>query len=260
MKSEIEKPAKFPIIVPEFVLNSELPQLNLWQTAVNAISKSHWWQLCLITFGSASSIIYPHVPLVGLAAVAGNTLTRKKALVSATSIWFANQLYGFTIRQYPRTPESLTWGIVMGLGMLLVTWIVTLRPGFSRHNWQGYLIWLAVSVVGGYAIYQGSIVLIAHFMGGHGLTAIILGRIFVRDATWCSLASDAGCASILPSLFPSYFSVRLSSPWLWTKRLVKQNCQQILRIDFNVHILRSWISFLTISGRHYALFNNTPQL
>jgi len=196
MKSEIEKPAKFPIIVPEFVLNSELPKLNLWQTAVHAIAKSNWWQLCLITFGSASSIIYPHVPLVGLAAVAGNTLTRQKALVSATSIWFANQLYGFTIRQYPRTPESLTWGIVMGLGMLLVTWIVTLRPVFSRHNWQGYLIWLAVSVVGGYAIYQGSIVLIAHFMGGHGLTAIILGRIFVRDATWAVALSAIHCGVV----------------------------------------------------------------
>jgi hypothetical protein len=172
-----------------------LEELNLWQTAWKATALSNWWQLCLIAIGSASSVIYPHVPLVSFAAVAGNTLTRKKALISAMSIWFANQLYGFTIRQYPLTLESFTWGIVMGIGILLVTWLVTLRPKFSRYNWRGYLIWLAVSVVGGYAIYQGSILLIAEFMGGHGLSGLILGRIFVRDVIWTvALAVVHGCA------------------------------------------------------------------
>jgi hypothetical protein len=82
----------------------------------------------------------------------------------------------------------------MGVGMLTVTWLVTLRPKFSRDNFQGYLTWLAVSVVGGYVIYQGSILLIAEFMGGHGFTAVILGRIFVRDVVWAAVLSVAHCA------------------------------------------------------------------
>jgi hypothetical protein len=196
MKSDIKKLAKSSFVSPKSAKNLELSRLNSWQTAVKAIARSNWWQLCLIVVGSASSIIYPHVPLVGFAAVAGNTLTRKKALITAMSIWFANQLYGFTIRQYPRTFESFTWGLVMGLGMLLVTWLVTLRPKFSRDNVRGYLIWLAIAIVGGYAIYQGSIVLIAQLMGGHGLNAVILGRIFVRDVVWACALSAIHCSLV----------------------------------------------------------------
>ncbi|MBE9168307.1 hypothetical protein IQ238_12550 [Pleurocapsales cyanobacterium LEGE 06147] len=174
--------------------NSDLSRLNLWQASWKAIANSIWWQVCLIAVGSASSVIYPHVPLVSFAAVAGNTLTRKKALISAMSIWFANQLYGFTIRQYPHTLESFTWGIAMGVGTLLVTWLVTLRPRFSRYNWQGYLIWLTASVVGGYAIYQGSILAIAQLMGGHELSSTILWSIFVKDVIWTvALAAVHGC-------------------------------------------------------------------
>ncbi len=84
-------------------------KLQLWQTALRAISLSAWWQFCLIVVGSISGIIYPHPPLVGIAAVAGNTLTRSKALTSVLSIWLANQVYGFTIRRYPLSLESLTW-------------------------------------------------------------------------------------------------------------------------------------------------------
>ncbi|MGF1542039.1 MAG: hypothetical protein ACFCU5_16590 [Pleurocapsa sp.] len=194
-----------------------LKKLNLWQTAGEIVSNSNNWQLSLIVIGSASSIIYPHVPLVGFTAVAGNTLTRNKALITVTSIWFANQLYGFTIRQYPQTLESLTWGLVMGLGMLLVTWLITLQPKFSRHSFQGYLIWLAIAIVGGYAIYQGSIVLIAQLMGGHEFSSTILWQIFLRDAVWAVVLSAIHSIlvwlviQIIPTYFhlsfpPSYYS------------------------------------------------------
>ncbi|MEM8719479.1 MAG: hypothetical protein AAGE84_09240 [Cyanobacteria bacterium P01_G01_bin.39] len=195
MKSLKQKNHDLSLIPSESDLDYPLSHLNSWQIAYKVISKSNWWQIFLITIGSASSIIYPHVPLVGFAAVAGNTLTRKKALITVTSIWFANQLYGFTIRQYPRTLESFTWGLVMGLGTLLVTWLVTLRPKFSRYNVWGYLTWLAVSLIGGYAMYQGSIVLIAQLMSGHGFSSTILWGILVKNAIWvAALSAIHGCA------------------------------------------------------------------
>ena len=196
MKPDIEKLDKFSLLLPKSVLNSQLSPLNSWQIASQVISKSNRWQMFLIAVGSASSIIYPHVPLVGFAAVAGNTLTRNKALISAMSIWFANQLYGFTIRQYPRTLESLIWGLVMGLGVLLVTWLVTLQPKFSRQRFQGYLIWLAISLIGGYAIYQGSIVLIAQLVGGHGFSSTILWGIFVKNVIGAAALSAIHCSLI----------------------------------------------------------------
>lgn len=208
----VKKTDSSRFIYSNFVLNSELSQLNLWQIVWKFISNSNWWQLCLIAVGSASSIIYPHIPLVGFAAVTGNTLTRKKALISAISIWLTNQVYGFTMRQYPRTFESLTWGLVMGLGMLLITCLVTLRPKFSRHNFQGYLIWLVVSLVGSYAIYQGSIILIAQFMGGHKFSTVILWHIFVRDTVWAFFLSAIHCSLVwlVIQTLPQY--KRLSFP------------------------------------------------
>ncbi len=68
--------------------------------------------------------------------------------------------------------------------MLLVTWLVTLQPKFSRQSFQGYLLWLAISLIGGYAIYQGSIVLIAQLVGGHGFSSTILWGIFLKDFIW----------------------------------------------------------------------------
>jgi hypothetical protein len=73
MKSEMEKPGKYPIISLKSSLNRGWEGLNLWQAAMIAIANGMWWQLSLIAIGSASSVIYPHPPLVGFAAVAGNT-------------------------------------------------------------------------------------------------------------------------------------------------------------------------------------------
>lgn len=182
-------------ISPKIATETTWNKLNLWQIAMKAIALSNWWQLCLIVLGSVSSIIYPHPPLISFAAIAGSTLTRQKALTSVISIWFANQFYGFVIRHYPRTIESLTWGVVMGISILFVTWLITLQPKFSRYNFQGYLICLVVSVLGGYVIYQGSIVLIAQLMDGHKLSATILWGIFWKDVVWTIVLSTVhSCA------------------------------------------------------------------
>ena len=180
---------------PEITTTVTWNKLQLWQTAIKAIAISPWWQFCLVAVGTISGIVYPHPPLVGLAAVAGNTLIRQKALMSIVSIWLANQVYGFTMRRYPLTIESLTWGIVMGSSIYLVTWLITLQPKFSRHNFQGYLIWLAIAIFGGYALYQGSIMLIAQSIGEHGLSLAILWSIFWKDVVWAiSLSILHGCA------------------------------------------------------------------
>ena len=70
MKSLKQKNHDLSLIPAESDLDSPLSHLNSWQIAYKVISKSNWWQIFLITIGSASSIIYPHVPFVGFAAVA----------------------------------------------------------------------------------------------------------------------------------------------------------------------------------------------
>jgi len=157
---------------------------NLWSKAWQAIAHSRLWLFSVIAIASASSLVYPHPPLVGFAAVTGTTLHRKQAVMAAMSIWFANQLYGFTIRQYPRTLEALTWGLVMGLGTLVVTLLATIKPKFSQRNFTGHWLWFGAAVIAGYVLFEGTILLTAQLMGGHGLTVSILGRIFVKNAVW----------------------------------------------------------------------------
>ncbi len=159
---------------------------NVWSHAEKAMSHSRLWQFLLITIGSASSIIYPHVPLVGFAAISGVTLNRKQAIISSIIIWLVNQFYGFTLRQYPQTLESFTWGLVMGLGTLLVTILATLKPKFIKQKIWRYYLWLSASLVIGYVLFEGIILLTATLMvgDGHGLTVAILGRIFVKNIVW----------------------------------------------------------------------------
>jgi len=102
------------------------------------------WRSCLIAIGSASSIIYPHAPLVSFAAVAGTTLSRQQALVVAVLIWLANQLYGYIIRHYSLAIVSLLWGLTMGLGAVVVVLIASIQPKFSRRSWKGQGIWLGL--------------------------------------------------------------------------------------------------------------------
>ena len=85
----------------------------------------------------------------------------------------------------------------MGLGTLLITWLVTLQPKFSRHSFWGSLTWLVVSLVSGYAIYQGSIVLIAQLMSGHGFSSTILWGIFVKNAIWVTALSAIHSCAVL---------------------------------------------------------------
>ena len=159
---------------------------HVWNNAEKARSRSRLWQFLLITIGSASSVIYPHVPFVGFAAISGVTLNRKQAIISSIIIWLVNQFYGFTLRQYPQTLESFTWGVVMGLGTLLVTIVASIKPKFIEQKIWRYYLWLTASLVIGYILFEGIILLTATLMmgDGHGLTVAILGRIFVKNIVW----------------------------------------------------------------------------
>jgi hypothetical protein len=136
----------------------------------------------LLAIGSASSLIYPHAPLVSFATLAG--ITRRQAVVSALLIWFVNQVYGFTVRQYPLSVIALLWSVTMGLGTVVVTLIASMQPRFSRRSWAGQSVWLGLALSLGFAAYQSSILLVNQWVGMHGLTANVFLRIFERDVIW----------------------------------------------------------------------------
>lgn len=138
----------------------------------------------MLAIGSASSFIYPHVPLVSFAVLAGITLNRKRAIISVLLIWFVNQLYGFTIRHYPLSAIALLWGVSMGLGTMAVALIASMPQPFSRRSWAGQGLWLGISLLLGFATYQSGTLLVNQWVGMHGLTADVFLRMFVRDGIW----------------------------------------------------------------------------
>ena len=143
------------------------------------------WPLALLAIGTASNLIFAHVPLVAVAVASGVTLKRKWALATALIIWLVNQVIGFGWRGYPFTLVALTWGILMGFGTLLVTMAASWRPSFSRSSWIGHWLWLAIATLVGFMLYQGMILLAFPWLaGGHTMDWDIVGKLFLKQVTW----------------------------------------------------------------------------
>lgn len=150
------------------------------------ITASKVWFYSLIAIGSVSGLIYPHVPLVSFAAVTGVTLSRKQAVISTLLIWFVNQFYGFTVRQYPLSAISFAWGVTMGIGAIAVALVASIQPKFSHHSWVGKSLWLGIALLLGFITYQSGTLLVNQWVGMHGLTADVFLRILAREIIWVS--------------------------------------------------------------------------
>jgi len=156
-----------------------------WFVTWNTVAQHRLWIVLLIAIGGLSSVIYAHAPLVAFGTVAGTTLRPRRAFAAAIAIWFANQLYGFGLRHYPLTTESLAWGLAMGLGTVLVAAIAALRPGFSQTTRKGHGIWVAIALLTGFIVFESLISSLGFLLiGSHIFTWAILGRLLIKDVLW----------------------------------------------------------------------------
>lgn len=189
---------------------------KLWSESWQAIARGRLWFFLLMLIGSSSSIVYAHAPSVAFATTAGVTLTRRRAVASAMAIWLVNQVYGYTLRHYPRTPDSLAWGLLMGVGTLLVTLLATLRPSFSQRQLAGHLLWVGIAVVGGFVLFEGMILFAFPLLtNGHSMGWNVLLKLFVKDMFWTGMI--ALCHGLLVGL-TARFSSHSSSNQYRTNR------------------------------------------
>lgn len=167
-----------------------------FETAWRSLATSRWWPFALLAVGTASNGIHAHTPLVAFAAMSGVTLLRRRAITIALLIWLVNQSVGFGLRGYPLSATAFTWGALMGLGTLLVVAFVSWRPGFARTSWPGHWLWCALSLLVGFGLYQGLILLVHPLMAdGHWMDWAIVVKLFVKDLAW------AGMIAIVHGLF-----------------------------------------------------------
>jgi hypothetical protein len=162
------------------------PAWEQWQARCRSVAVGKAWPILLVTIGSLSNVVYTcTLPFVCLGVISGMTLKRRRAIAAATSIWFANQLCGYTLHNYPRTLNCFMWGWILLVGTLLVTGLASYKPLFgpgkvSQHYWRmgGFLM-------GGFILFQ-LVIGAANLLLGEpsGLTPMILGGIFAGNAGW----------------------------------------------------------------------------
>ncbi|MEM1308013.1 MAG: hypothetical protein AAGF98_00680 [Cyanobacteria bacterium P01_H01_bin.153] len=162
-----------------------------------ALAHSRLLPFLLLALGTVSSGVYAHAPLDSFAAMSGITLPRHRAITIALSIWLVNQIIGFTFRDYPLTGTAFMWGLLMGIGTLLTVIWASLRPAFSRTSWSGHFSWEIISIVIGFVLYQGLILLAYPLMAdGHTMSWDIVASIFSKQVMWAG-AISLGHAALL---------------------------------------------------------------
>ena len=150
-----------------------------------ALSHSRWLPFALLTLGTASNVVYAHTPLAAFATMSGVALNRRRAIATALLIWLVNQTIGCGLRGYPLSATAFTWGALMGIGTLLVVAFASIRPDFSQASWAGHFLWIAIALLGGFALYQGLIMLAYPAMAdGHFMGWEIITKLFVKQVMW----------------------------------------------------------------------------
>ncbi|MGI0484211.1 hypothetical protein ACN4EK_02170 [Pantanalinema rosaneae CENA516] len=162
-----------------------IPQSSQWSITWKRVASDRRWSFLLIAMGVFSSIIYPHPPFVAFSAISGTTLKPRRAILVALLIWLVNQVYGYTVRQYPWSGDSLLWGLMLGLGTLVVTALASLRPKFSQKTLKEHCLWLGASALLGFAVFESLILTVDWLLtGSHTLTWAITHSILINTTLW----------------------------------------------------------------------------
>lgn len=80
-------------------------------------------------------------------------MSRRDGLLLVVVTWLANQGIGFLILGYPRTWDSLAWGVAIGFAALLAT------EGAGRMELvrTPYAVRLGAALIAGFAVYEGAL-------------------------------------------------------------------------------------------------------
>ena len=126
-----------------------------WRSGCRSLAYGQFWQALLIGVGSLSNLVYTcTLPFVCLGIIAGATLPRRRAIVTATTVWLANQFCGYTLHNYPRTFNCLAWGLVLLAGTLLVTLLSGYKPLFSQGALAHHYFRLTGTFIGGLILFE----------------------------------------------------------------------------------------------------------
>lgn len=155
-----------------------------YQVAYPSFMASFIWGAILTVAVIAGSLALSCVaPLSALAVALGATLGLRTSLFTMAVVWLVNQAIGFTLFHFPRTANSLWWGVAIGLAALLVTVIAhwTMR----RMSSSSAVVRLIVAFVLTFAVYQAALWVAALVLGGRDMfTLSIVTQVALINGAW----------------------------------------------------------------------------
>lgn len=99
--------------------------------------------ICRVGLPIVASVLFSFAlacatPFAALAAFAAFKFRPREALLSIGAVWLINQAVGYGCLNYPRTPESFTWGIALGVASYAAL-MVAMRIAGRLQNTAGLL-------------------------------------------------------------------------------------------------------------------------
>jgi hypothetical protein len=140
------------------------------------------WLALLVVAISAFSFVYACAPpFAAFSVLAAMTLSRRDAIRTTVALWLVNQVVGYVVLGYPRTVNSFSWGLIMGVAAVMATLLAGQIVG--RLRTVGGLTRALVALGGTFAAYEVVLYAIAVAgLGGTGSFALsIVSRILVLN-------------------------------------------------------------------------------
>lgn len=122
-------------------------------------------------------------PLCALAVALATTLGLRASLAVMTLVWVVNQAIAFTLFHFPRTANSLWWGLAIGIAALAI--VIVARAAMRRTaHWRPSLR-LGLALAATIAFYEAALFGAASILGGRDMfTLPIVSQVALINAAW----------------------------------------------------------------------------
>lgn len=148
------------------------------------INAAPHWFLGLIGIAMVLGIVDPHPPLIGLAVVAGMTLSPRRSIGLSACVWLVNviQIYGGPTQ--PISPASLIWALVTGLGVIGVAGLAAIQSARMPKSLLASFLWVALISLTGLTIVETLHLGFWNVLGGYGMTVEVFTGMLLKELFW----------------------------------------------------------------------------
>jgi hypothetical protein len=142
------------------------------------------WIVILALAGLGGSLVISCVtPFVALAVALAGTVRIGAALRAMTAIWLTNQFIGFVFLNFPRTLDTVLWGLAIGVATLVST-LVAAATLQRAASWPT-LARLGLALLLAYAAYETGLFVAALFLNGvETFSPTIIAQIGFVNLVW----------------------------------------------------------------------------